>query len=380
MRWANVLNFLNPAAPKGRIPCARRWVDEQRQVAPQMRSPQPAAWAKEVFPAEDNMHLLETGDALPADEEFGSVRWASTPAATLFYLRGCRLLGHEGAVISPDNRVFTDFTLPPGAQWPDHSCFTRRRIPPVRKLKGWYATLAWPEAQFFFHWMVESLPRMAVLGDRVRALDGVFLPGPIQRFQVAALEALGVPESKIIPLDAQSHYGPEHLFVPHAYAMYNPPRWMHRWYKASFLGNAAPPGDGRLLYISRADAPARRVANESEVEALLRPLGFESLTLGGRDFAEQAQLFHAARVIVAPHGAGLANLVFCRPGTVVIEALPPGWMAPCFMTLALSAECRYRYLVAQRAPSAAPPKPQRDDVLVPVDRLAALVRAEMDRA
>lgn len=34
---------------------------------------------------------------------------------------------------------------------------------------------------------------------------------------------------------------------------------------------------------------------------------------------EQAALFSAARVIVAQHGAALANLIFCRPGIQVIE-------------------------------------------------------------
>ncbi len=34
-------------------------------------------------------------------------------------------------------------------------------------------------------------------------------------------------------------------------------------------------------------------------------------------------MFHRARVIVAPHGSGLANMIFSRPGTYIIEAVCP---------------------------------------------------------
>lgn len=36
----------------------------------------------------------------------------------------------------------------------------------------------------------------------------------------------------------------------------------------------------------------------------------------------QAALFAAAAVVVAPHGSGLANVLFCSPGAVIIELLP----------------------------------------------------------
>ena len=40
--------------------------------------------------------------------------------------------------------------------------------------------------------------------------------------------------------------------------------------------------------------------------------------------AKQARLIHEAEIVVATHGAGLANLVFARPGTRVIEIVPAG--------------------------------------------------------
>jgi capsular polysaccharide biosynthesis protein len=350
MQFSNLINMLNPRAPKGVIWRAEDWVRIRGTPARQLRHPQPEAWMREVFPPEHTLRSTPPAKVRSPAEEFSELRWTSNPAANLYYLKGCRILGDEGTVISPDNRVFADFTMPPNDRWLEHSCFKRRRIPPATRLKGWYATIAWPEAKVFFHWMIESLPRMAVLEEMVGILDGIFVPGPLQEYQVECMAALGVCRDKLIALDARAHYEIDHLFVPHTYAMYNPPGWMHSWFKRAYLQAEHGHRDERLpkrLYISRADAPHRRLENEPELLPELAALGFVAVRLSEMPFQEQARLFNAAQIIVAPHGAGLAHLLFCRPGTQVLEIIPAGWMPPAFMPLALSAGCDYRYMLSE---------------------------------
>ena len=38
-------------------------------------------------------------------------------------------------------------------------------------------------------------------------------------------------------------------------------------------------------------------------------------------FVDMMRMFNAAVMVVAPHGAGLANLVFSEPGTFVVEGV-----------------------------------------------------------
>ena len=361
MRFSNLINLLNPRAPKGIIWSAEDWVQLNGTSARQLRHPQPRAWMREVFPAEHALRMIQPANKRSPAEEFSELRWTSTPAAKLYYLKDCRILGNEGAVVSPDNRLFADFTMPPGERWLEHSCFKRRKIPPVKRLKGWYATIAWPEARAFFHWMVESLPRMAVLEEVVDTLDGIFVPGPLQNFQIESLAALGVSRDKLIPLDPNSHFEPDHLFVPHSYSMYNPPRWMNGWFKRAYFetpGGQDDTGLPKRLYISRADAPHRRMENEQELVSELESFGFVSVKLSDRPFREQARLFNAADFIVGPHGAGLSHLLFCRPQTQVLEIIPPRWMAPAFMPLAMSAGCDYKYLVADDSKHLVDSRPQ----------------------
>ena len=63
----------------------------------------------------------------------------------------------------------------------------------------------------------------------------------------------------------------------------------------------------------------RSVSNENEVKRYLLKNNFISIKLGEIKFSEQVDLFYNADCIVGLHGAGFANLAFCKPGTKVIE-------------------------------------------------------------
>jgi capsular polysaccharide biosynthesis protein len=45
-------------------------------------------------------------------------------------------------------------------------------------------------------------------------------------------------------------------------------------------------------------------------------------------------LFNGAKFIVSPHGAGLANLVFCKVGAKVLEMLSPLYLNACYRKVA----------------------------------------------
>lgn len=71
------------------------------------------------------------------------------------------------------------------------------------------------------------------------------------------------------------------------------------------------------VIISRRKALGRRIANENEVIEALEPLGFAIYILEEMSYLEQVKLFAQAQVIVAPHGAGLTNLIFADHPTIL---------------------------------------------------------------
>ena len=73
----------------------------------------------------------------------------------------------------------------------------------------------------------------------------------------------------------------------------------------------------RKLFVSRDDAPARRLSNAEEIFAILK--GWEYVTLSTMSIQDQIKTFAEASHVISPHGAGLLNTVFSQRGTRVIE-------------------------------------------------------------
>ena len=67
---------------------------------------------------------------------------------------------------------------------------------------------------------------------------------------------------------------------------------------------------------------------------LLLPNALEPVWLERLPLAKQIDLFHTAECVVGPHGAGLTNLMFCRPGAVAVEISTPLRVLPCFSEIA----------------------------------------------
>jgi capsular polysaccharide biosynthesis protein len=326
--WSGVKHLLRhpcgifPGAPRGIISDARVWIDRQRRREPVDIRRGPGSWYWEYelptlrpLPAPRSAHPTET--CPPA--------WRVMVAGgtALFRLIDSRVLGQEGTVISSDNRVFAEFTYvdqPGGID--SHPIFRRRRFPKAISLSGTYATLVYPSAFAYYHWVAESLPRLKLLEPCVAALDGIFVPGAMEAQMRESLRYFGVRDEQLIALDMGSHYRPQTLLVPKYCNGLNIPEWVPAYLKARVLNETTNRPLGRRLFISRADAAKRRLLNEPELHPMLREKGFEIVQLRDLSFRQQAELFNAAEVIIGPHGAGLANLVFARAGVKVLELVP----------------------------------------------------------
>ena len=81
------------------------------------------------------------------------------------------------------------------------------------------------------------------------------------------------------------------------------------------------------FYIERT---TRRLRNENDVQGWFREKGYEIIKLETLTLDEQVQLFSDATHIAGFHGAGLANLLFCKAGTHVVEIADPDCVYPCY--------------------------------------------------
>jgi hypothetical protein len=128
------------------------------------------------------------------------------------------------------------------------------------------------------------------------------------------------PDVKIIVMPKNETWQFKHLIVPSASNTQDgitvPPMapWLRHFKGANNLKGVKP---HRKIVVLRPGAVTRRIQNSDEL--LLNLKGWETVVLEKMSIREQIKTFAEASHVVAAHGAGLTNLLWCQPGTKVLE-------------------------------------------------------------
>ena len=76
--------------------------------------------------------------------------------------------------------------------------------------------------------------------------------------------------------------------------------------------------ESEKIFISR-KSKARRLPNQNEIEALFKKYDFKTIYFEDLTTSQQRSCMANANFVAGLHGAGLTNLIACRPSTVVLE-------------------------------------------------------------
>jgi capsular polysaccharide biosynthesis protein len=115
--------------------------------------------------------------------------------------------------------------------------------------------------------------------------------------------------------------------------------------REAFLGASGPLVDGgRRLYLSR-EGFKRQVLNEPEVIDVVTSHGVEIIESIPESVEEQIRLFSSASLVISAHGSGLTNLVWCAPGTRVIELFSRSFVSDVYSSICQILGFRHTYLV-----------------------------------
>ncbi len=266
-----------------------------------------------------------------------------------------------------------------------------QKLPSPLKISGTVAFLSVGWGTTYFHWMTDLLPRIELLrlkGINFAKIDKFVVNRCQLPYEKATLNHFGIPEDKIIESQQHPHVEAERLVI--AYLHYRGGNWVGKFLRQEFLtkslSQVKSSGYDRL-YISRKYAQYRKVINEAElVNCLKANFGFHVVTLETLSFAEQVAMMFGAKVAIAPHGAGLTNLVFCNPGTKIIEIFSPDYINNCYWLLSHQVNIDYYYLLgellaetnlgdeSQNYDESEAAKPNQDpDILVNLDKLVKLL-------
>ncbi|UPY36645.1 glycosyltransferase family 61 protein [Sediminicoccus sp. KRV36] len=195
---------------------------------------------------------------------------------------------------------------------------------PVRRVPGHSFLLGFGVFENYFNWTLRYASRVAMF-QTMPSSCRLAVPAPRKAYVNDTLEFMGVPQDRIEPLDGPVVFEKLTLMSAFAFGRYEisplitttlreHPRVTELWRRPK-----------RPLFIPRRNVAMRQVVNQEAVEAALKALGFDIFDNAEKPIREQVRAFRNASIVVAPHGAGLANIVYCDPGTPVIEVIPEGY-------------------------------------------------------
>ena len=292
-----------------------------------------ASW-REVQPAEHIRNVTAGGLHNFIDREFAAVLDVAVPPAFVATIPNGRVVGEHGAVMSSDGALLGDLSTPIGdlrahilganGSVPDPTGLAVDVQGRPRRLRGSAAVLSVFAGRNYFHWLFDVLPRLGLImaaGIDLARLNAFIVPSHFARFQIETLHAFGISRRRTVSSFVNRHLVADELVAP---SLPRPtgvvPAWVCEFLRSSFL--PVRPADGasyERIYIVRKVTDHGLLAQEEALTRRLAQHGFQPLAMERYTIGEKAWLMDKAEIVIGPSGGGMCNIVFCRPGTKIVE-------------------------------------------------------------
>lgn len=300
-----------------------------------------------------------------------------------------QLIGPELVAITPGNRYIREETVAKPQMVTDALVRTLYkgtlpvRLRGAREFDRPVASLAGIQSRTYFHWFADYLPRVRGLekyAEVTGTYPNVLVPQDQPAWMRASIDYVGIPEERLIEWNGGRAVA-NTLVIPSvprrvdSHQVVYAPREL-RWLGECIKSNVDPDTtDDERLLVTRRGASTRRIANENELIDALRPLGFDPVNLTELSFEKQVELFAGTSAVIAPHGAGLINMIYSED--IQILEIFGDFVTPLYYCIAAGLGFPYRYERSKTTqPTVASPgvSAPGDDLVVDVERLETIVR------
>ncbi len=257
-----------------------------------------------------------------------------------------RIAGSDGAVISSANELVSDISGVHFRSGDILDPLSTGQLAAPTSLKHPVALLSCWRSDNYYHWLIDAVARLRHLEGIITPDTKIYAPAR-KHFQRQSIAMLGFRKEQVIAAKYATHVSSPGVMAASTRTQRCSQAdcdYLHRRFTKSL---SCPPSE--RIFLSRRRRGVRSLVNEREIYTLLKPLGFRRVLLEDLAFEEQVKLFYSAQAVVAPHGAGLANLVFAQSNAQVLEITTPYRLYGyhCFYEIAHYRQQNYRALVAK---------------------------------
>jgi capsular polysaccharide biosynthesis protein len=220
----------------------------------------------------------------------------------------------------------------------------------------------------YFHWIVEILPRLFLCEQLLKGKHiPILISEGLHANLIALLDIIRAPERPVLQLQKNSTYFVENLIYPSDVArlfdtydrapgddtIYIPVallKGMAAKIKRSLVDIDNFDNHKKRLFVRR-NSSYRMLLNQSAIESMLAERGFHVIDPETMTIEEQICIFSKAEVVIGPSGAGMANILWCKPETriLILHSDHPYKKYPYWDALARASGSKIAYLAGARA-------------------------------
>ena len=205
----------------------------------------------------------------------------------------------------------------------DHWVFRSIKLPKLHKLAG--KTLFLSSRSNYWHLLADELCDLTLLtesGINLNEFDQIVFEKSYFNAGKELQAIFGLNQASQVSLNKFLHIECEELFFfTGTFCLSKHALSLVKYKIDSFLelSWAKSGKSSKRIIVSRGSSTTRRWLNENDCINLLDTLNFKLIDPSKLSLSQQVEAFSNAEIILGPHGAGLTNIMFCSPGTKVIE-------------------------------------------------------------
>lgn len=198
--------------------------------------------------------------------------------------------------------------------------------------------------QNFFHFLTQQVPSTLLALQHCKEAGiraSILRPKTLSTFEVEFLSTLGVP----IVTELNSIVQASLVVLPRvgdATIIHESDLGLIQYWKDNLRDTVQQhkPTFSTRVFISRSKS-TRYSLNDELIEKFIKTIGFSIINTEKMALLDQIEIFSKCQVLVAPHGAGMANMVFMQPGSKIVELNTAGFVN--IFVKSLSSVCGHSY-------------------------------------
>ena len=185
----------------------------------------------------------------------------------------------------------------------------------------------------YFHFFFDIIPKIYLIKKKIRIHINFYYVSAPKQWQIKIFKILGIQESELI--NSSTH---KHIFADQIICLDHPwyhkgfiqdqvkklPKWVILINRKIFLKKASKFKCSKKIFLDRSGSRFShcQIFNQKPINKWVKKNNLIIYKPEKLPFKKQIHLFKNASVILGAHGAAFTNIIFCKPGTKIIEIIP----------------------------------------------------------